>query len=977
MAGRLEVAVDEVVPALAVGVADLGVAIAGQVHKIAVVHRIEIDGGRFARCAGHTGQIFAVAQLVDEAGLAHVGAAGEAQLRAVTVRQLAGNAIAGDKICFVVVHSCTPFSADGTRLGLLGRLRDGRSVRRLLGFFAGVRVAGGNGLGFEQRGVEHLRQVGHGQELDVLLDLVVHLVQVGDIVLRDEDGLHPLAVCGHALLAQAADGQHIAVQGDLAGHGDIAAHRNAGQAGHQRRGQGDTGRGAVLGHGPFGGVDVQVTLLQPLRVDAVFIGVDADVGHGQLRALLHHVAERTGDGDLAAAVVHDLHLDGQGLAADAGPGQTVGDADGVGAVEEIGLDHFGAQQLFQIGAGHGEALHLTGCDLAGAFAQHTGDGALQIANAGLADIAVDDAVQSALGEGDFAGQTTGLELLGHQMLAGDVVLFHAGIAGQLDDVHSVAQRAGDGAQVVGCGDKEHMAQIERHVDEVIVEGGVLLRVQSFEQSGRRVAPEIARQLVDLVEEHQGVGAFCGDHRADDLAGHGTDIGAAVAADLGLIPHTAQAQADILAAQALGDGARDAGLADTRRADQADDLALDVRGQLADRQHFEDAVFDLFQAVVVAVQDVLCLGDVEVVLGEGVPGQFQAGIQIGADDRPLLVAALHFGQTVHFLEELLLPLGVEVQGRDLAAVFLGLGGGVIVLAQFLADHVHLLVQVVVALVLVHGFIDLLRDLLVDLQHPALAVHPLYEQAQAAQKRSLFQHGLLILKAEQEVGRDILAEKRRVVVGVDREHHILADAGIQAQQLIKALLHIAEQRVGLGLLVGLDGANRRGPDRSQQEAAVGVHLGEPGAVFALHQDADEVIRHPHDLLDLGHDAVIVQAVGTGVVGLHILLCDQENVGVIADRPLHSGDALFAAHLKMKQVVGKDDKPPQSDGGQMEDVPLHPDRDFFRHMQNLLFFFYIVAQAAQSRQQRPERDGRQCAHHEAEHQHHRRIIEGDRRG
>ena len=38
--------------------------------------------------------------------------------------------------------------------------------------------------------------------------------------------------------------------------------------------------------------------------------------------------------DLAAAVVDDLHLDGQGLAADAGPGQAVGNADGIGAVEE-------------------------------------------------------------------------------------------------------------------------------------------------------------------------------------------------------------------------------------------------------------------------------------------------------------------------------------------------------------------------------------------------------------------------------------------------------------------------------------------------------------------------------------------------------------------------------------------------------------------------------------------------------------------
>ena len=34
-----------------------------------------VDGGRFARCTGYTGKVLAVAQLVDEAGLAHVGTA--------------------------------------------------------------------------------------------------------------------------------------------------------------------------------------------------------------------------------------------------------------------------------------------------------------------------------------------------------------------------------------------------------------------------------------------------------------------------------------------------------------------------------------------------------------------------------------------------------------------------------------------------------------------------------------------------------------------------------------------------------------------------------------------------------------------------------------------------------------------------------------------------------------------------------------
>ena len=96
-------------------------------------------------------------------------------------------------------------------------------------------------------------------------------------------------------------------------------------------------------------------------------------------------------------------------------------------------------------------------------------------------VPVDDAVECALVHGDLAGQAAGLELLGQQMFAGNVVFFHAGIAGQLNDVHAVPQRAGDAAQVVGGGNKEHMAQIKRDIDEMIVEGAVLLRVQRFQQ----------------------------------------------------------------------------------------------------------------------------------------------------------------------------------------------------------------------------------------------------------------------------------------------------------------------------------------------------------------------------------------------------------------------------------------------------------------------------------------------------------------
>ena len=510
----------------------------------------------------------------------------------------------------------------------------------------------------------------------------------------------------------------------------------------------------------------------------------------------------------------------------------------------------------------------------------------------------------------------------------NVVFFHPSIAGQLDDVHTVAQRAGDGAEVVGRGDKEHMAQIKRHINEVVVEGAVLLGVEGFQQSGGRVAPEVTGKLVDLIQQHQRIRAFCGDHRTDDFAGHRADVGAAVAADLSLIPHAAEAQTDILAVQAFGDGAGDAGLADARRADEADDLAFDVRGQLTDGQHLEDAVLDLLQAVVVTIQHPLGLGDVQIILREGVPWQVEAGIQIGADDRPLLIAALHLGEAVHLFEELLLPFLIQMESGDLPAVLLGFGGGVVVLAQFLADHVELLVEVVVALVLVHRFVHLLGDLFVDLEHPALPVHLLDEQAQTAHQGAFVQNGLLVLEAEQEVGRDVLRQEGRVGAGGDSKYHILTDMGIQRQKLVEALFDVPDEDICLRHFLGLCHLYRSRADRGQQEAAVVLHLGELGPVLAFDQNADEVVRHPHHLLDLGHDAISIEVGGLGLFDLHLLLRHEEDVRVVADGPLHSGDALLAAHLEVEQIVGEDHQPAQGDGRKMENAPLHLDRNFFRH-------------------------------------------------
>ena len=88
----------------------------------------------------------------------------------------------------------------------------------------------------------------------------------------------------------------------------------------------------------------------------------------------------------------------------------------------------------------------------------------------------------------------------------DVDLLLLGVTGEFEDLHAVAQRLRNRIHPVGRGDKEHLRQIERHVEIVIAERRVLLRVEHFHQRRRRIAAEIAAELVDLVQHEDGVDA---------------------------------------------------------------------------------------------------------------------------------------------------------------------------------------------------------------------------------------------------------------------------------------------------------------------------------------------------------------------------------------------------------------------------------------------------------------------------------------
>ena len=146
-------------------------------------------------------------------------------------------------------------------------------------------------------------------------------------------------------------------------------------------------------------------------------------------------------------------------------------------------------------------------------------------------------------------------------MLGDGHLLLGDIARQANLLHAVEQRTGDRVQGVGGADEEHLRQVQPHIEIVIEEVDVLLGVEHLEQRRGRIALEGLTHLVDLVEHDHRVLDFHFLERLDQLAGHGADIGAPVALDLGLIAHAAYREAVELATQRLGDGATHRGLAD--------------------------------------------------------------------------------------------------------------------------------------------------------------------------------------------------------------------------------------------------------------------------------------------------------------------------------------------------------------------------------------------------------------------------------
>ena len=119
-------------------------------------------------------------------------------------------------------------------------------------------LRGGLGQRPGQRQGQDLVHRAHRLDLDPAAHVLGDLRQLGHVAGRDDRQAHARARRRQQLLLQPADRQHPPAQGELAGHGHVAADGDARGQRDQHAGDGDARRGPVLGNAARRDVDVDL-----------------------------------------------------------------------------------------------------------------------------------------------------------------------------------------------------------------------------------------------------------------------------------------------------------------------------------------------------------------------------------------------------------------------------------------------------------------------------------------------------------------------------------------------------------------------------------------------------------------------------------------------------------------------------------------------------------------------------------------------
>ena len=250
---------------------------------------------------------------------------------------------------------------------------------------------------------------------------------------------------------------------------------------------------------------------------------------------------------------------------------------------------------------------------------------------------------------------------------------------------------------------------------------ILLRVQNFQKSRRRIAAEIAANFIYFVQHEYRVIWFRTPQTLDNPAGQCADISTAMSAYLRFIAYAAQRNAHEFAGERPGNGVSQRSLACSRRTHKTQNRSFGIRLQFAYGQIFDNTLFGLGQSVMIFVQNLSGCFNIQIIRSSFIPRQGSNPIQISWHDRIFSRWPMHVGKAFN------LPLGFfsyfvrKILLFNFLTVFFCLCTFAFRITQLLLDSFQLLSQIVITLALIKIAFDLWLDFISQFQNFHLMIH----------------------------------------------------------------------------------------------------------------------------------------------------------------------------------------------------------------------------------------------------------------
>ncbi len=302
------------------------------------------------------------------------------------------------------------------------------------------------------------------------------------------------------------------------------------------------------------------------------------------------------------------------------------------------------------------------------------------------------------------------------------------------------------------------------------------------------------------------------------------------------------------------------------------------------------------------------------LGALLPGQREQPVQIVPDDRGLGRHRAHRAELLELALGLVARLLRELRLLDALLELAQLVLALLELAQLLLDRLHLLVQVVLALGLLHLALDPRADALLDLEDRDLALHEAVEPLQPLAQRADLQELLLVGDLEGQMGRDGVGELARLLDLAERDQHLGRHLLVELHVLLELLHDRAGERLDLAR-IGDRLAQHLGLDL--EEARIVDEGLDAGARGALDQHLDRAVRQLEELQHARHGADAIDVVTARVVLARVLLGDEQDLLVVLHHLLERLDRLLAPDEQRNDHVREDDDVAKGQNGEDADL------------------------------------------------------------